>query len=228
MSKKEIIKYLLLLVFVFAASYYIYSLPYERESKKGISVDKYADTEALLVVAHYEDAVIYASTILHDKDVLVVCLSCGNDEVKDNDLKKILEYTGDQYLFLAFEEYKKEVLDDWISSYDKMEFEVDKILRLRHWQEVYTHHPMGENDIQHKITSRIVTKNAIKERMSKNLNYFDTDNMKLIEYDPQSPWIVYKMSLIDIYTNREAIMMKLQDIGEYFITYESYINNEKV
>ncbi len=230
MKKKELIKYLLLLIFVFGVSYYIYTLPYEREAKKGITVDKYADTEALLVVSHYEDAILYASSILNDKDVLVVCITCQDDGVASQDLAKVLASSKDQHLFLGFSEYDGDNLDDWMLSYDKLEFEIDKILKLRHWNEIYTHHPKGEGQLQHKITSRIVTKNAIKERLSQNLNYFNTADLVLIEWDPASPAIVNKQAMIDMFTNKDEIREKMTNVsfGESFIDYDKYVKDEKL
>lgn len=227
MSKKEILKYVFLFIFVFGVSYYIYSIPFDKNGKtQQIPADKYADTEALLIVAHADDAVLWASTILKEKDVLVVCASCGLNEEKDNELKAILKETEDQYLFLDFEETIDGEINDWIKDYDRLEIEINKTIKLRHWEEIYSHNPDGEyGNIQHKLISRIVTKNAIKERMSNNFYYFnfiafeEFEDAKLKELSDEK--LEFKDNLLSkfeyLYPSYELIshMMNYESFNKY-------------
>lgn len=227
MSKKEILKYLLLLILVFGASYYIYNIPFERNGKtQQIPADKYADTEALLIVAHADDAVLWASTVLKEKDVLVVCVSCGLDEKKDSEFKAILKETGDQFLFLSFAETIDNEINDWIKEYDRLEIEINKTIKLRHWEKIYSHNADGEyGNIQHKLISRIVSKNAVKERMSSNLyyfNYLEFDKMQDANLKVLSQAkIDYKDKLLSkfeyLYPNYELIshMMNYESFKKY-------------
>lgn len=222
MKKKEVFKYILLLILVFVASYYIYNLDYQREEKTGIAVDKYDDTEVLLIVSDYEDVVLWASSVLDEKDVLVVCLTCGNDEITDTELLNLLTTTNDEHLFLGFNPYNEDgSFNDWIDLYDQIDYEINKIVTLRHWDNVYTHNPSDlEDNYYHKLTSRMVTTNAVKERQSKNLQYFEPSFI----YDPveQADKLIRKEELLNLFSSKDELLEKYEGLIpiEGFIKYE--------
>ncbi len=119
--------------------------------------------DKLMIVAHPEDESVWGGVHLLEDSYLVVCVSCGFDEKKDNDLSSVLNYTNDKLVMLGYSD-KYLIRRD----YRDVKKGLKKILKYKNWNLVVTHNPDGETgNVEHKQISEIVTDLEID-----NLYYF--------------------------------------------------------
>lgn len=157
-----IIAIAILLMFIFSVN----KIPVKQQLKK-LNLD---NVNKVMIVAHPDDETIWGGAHLLQDDYLIVCVTCGSNKIRVNEIKKITDYSEDELIMLGYPDKVWGQRSDW--KYEKKEIQKDiqKILNYKNWQQVVTHNPDGEyGHTHHKMTSAIVTEVYGKQE---NLYYF--------------------------------------------------------
>jgi len=149
-------KCLAMLVLAVIGSLAIYYLPVRLNTNmKKIDLDKY---KKVMIVAHPDDEMIWGGAHLIEDDYLVVCVTCGTNNYRLSEFKKVMKATDDSYITLGYPDKVFGERSDWKYVYKYIEKDIDKILKANDWEMIVTHNEKGEyGHIHHKMTHNIVT-----------------------------------------------------------------------
>ena len=119
--------------------------------------------------------------------------------------------------------------DNWKSSYQKIEDDLNYLLSKQHFNLVVTHNPKGEYGHQHhKMTSAIVTSIAKDLAITNNLKYFGLYYRKTNPILPMKPTFdddltKQKLELADCYSSQKKVC---HNLGHMF-PYENWISYDE-
>ena len=156
MEKKFLLKGIATILFAILGSYIVYNLPMRAEVEiNRIDLNKY---KKLMIVAHPDDDMIWGGAHLIQDDYVVVCITCGTNEVRLEEFKSVMKATGDSYIALGYPDKTDGKRNEWITFYEDIKKDIDMILKSNNWDLVVTHNEKGEyGHIQHIKTNKIVT-----------------------------------------------------------------------
>ncbi len=121
-------------------------------------------TNKLMVVAHPDDELIWGGSHLMNDNYLVVCVTCGVNPVRVKEFERTMKETNDQYIMLGYPDLTNGQKDNWDSSREYIQNDLQSIISLKDWDTIITHNPDGEyGHIHHKMTSTMMT-NLVEDK----------------------------------------------------------------
>ena len=112
----------------------------------------------VMIVAHPDDESIWGGAHLLQDNYLVVCVTCGGNSTRVNEINKAMDYTKDKVIMLDYPDKVWNKRSDWKAEKAQIKQDIKAILKYKNWDQVVTHNPDGEYGHQHhKMTSKIVT-----------------------------------------------------------------------
>jgi LmbE family N-acetylglucosaminyl deacetylase len=161
----------------------------------------------LMIVAHPDDDIIWGGSHLIEDDYLVVCITCGTDQTRVEEFKKVMTATNDDYIMLDYPDRTNGKRDNWNSVYDLITNSLDTIINYKDWNTVVTHNPDGEyGHIQHKMTSKIVTSLANKDNLMYFGHYYEPGKIpENLETIPTDNYDIKINTLVPLYASQKIV-----------------------
>lgn len=183
----------------------------------------------LMIVAHPDDEMLWGGSHLIDEDYLVVCVTCGVDELRVKEIERVLKETNDGLIMLGYPDKTNGERDNWNTSRDGIKEDLKKIFELKDWDAIVTHNPFGEyGHIHHKMTSEIVTNNYDnKEKLVYFGVYYSKKKIgSVIEKMPtiSDKNLDRKIEILKMYKTQSFIMTAFDHMFEHedFVTYNDW------
>lgn len=182
----------------------------------------------LMIVAHPDDDIIWGGSHLIDDDYLVVCITCGTNQTRVEEFKKVMAETNDDYIMLDYPDRTNGKRDNWNSVYDSITNSLDTIINYKDWDTIVTHNPDGEyGHIQHKMTSKIVTSLANKDSLMYFGHYYksgkvpeDLETISVDNYD------IKINTLVPLYASQKIVGPYGQMLNhEVWVSYKNWSDN---
>lgn len=127
----------------------------------------------LMIVAHPADESIWGGAHLADQGYFVVCLTDGSNKTLRSEFQAAIKESGNRGLILRYPNTVRGKRSKWDGDKKDIIKDLDTILTYKHWNMVVTHNPEGEyEDIQHEMTSQLVTQEYYRNYEINNLYYF--------------------------------------------------------
>lgn len=144
----------------------------EQSSKfvKNIDLDK---AKNLMISAHPDDETIWGGDHLLEEDYLVVCVTCGTNNIRDKEIKRALNISDDQLIKLGYPDNPDNVVNDWSDYQDDIAKDLEQIILMKDYDKIVTHNKEGEyGHIHHRMTSKMVTDITKEHHLTEKLYYF--------------------------------------------------------
>lgn len=211
---KQILKYVVFFIFALFMCYFIYQkTPCAYNDISQIDLSK---ANSLMIVAHPDDETIWGGAHLLEDDYLVVCITCGGKRNRVEEFKKALAISDDQYLMLNYPDKVHGKRDEWKKVKPNIKKDLEKIMRLKHWDKIVTHNKQGEyGHIHHKMANRIVTSIYEAGNVKGNLYFFG-------KYYKKKDIDLYKDDLVSISEKEKRV--KINQMIEVYKS-QSFIKN---
>lgn len=165
----------------------------------------------LMIVAHPDDETIWGGDHLLSEDYLVVCVTCGTNEIRDKEIRKVLNISEDELIKLGYPDIVDDRVSDWEGYKEDISFELTTIITMKEYEKIVTHNPQGEyGHKHHKMLNKMVTNITNRERLTEqlyyfakyyeknNTNYSDAKKHRVQNYDK-------KMQMINVYKSQSFI-----------------------
>lgn len=185
--------------------------------------------DKLMIVAHPDDEMLWGGSHLIDEDYLVVCITCGVDEARVKEIKKVLKETNDGLIMLGYPDKTNGKRDNWNTLREGITEDLNKIFALKDWESIVTHNPFGEyGHIHHKMTSEIVTTNySDKDKLVYFGVYYSKKKIgSVIESMPtiSDENLDRKIEILKMYKTQSFIMTAFDHMFDHedFITYNDW------
>lgn len=213
---KSIFKYIIFFAFTIFMCFVIYRKT--PMTKTDINSLNLSNINNLMIVAHPDDETIWGGAHLLEDNYLVVCITCGTNRTRVEEFKKALAVSNDSYAMLSYPDKTNNKRDDWSKVYNKIQSDLEKIIKLKNWKTIVTHNADGEyGHIHHKMTHNIVKSIYDKNNIDSHLYFFG-------KYYNKQDINLYKDILIpinkkyrDIKTDKMISVYKSQSfITDYF------------
>ena len=174
----------------------------------------------LMIVAHPDDETLWGGAHLIEDNYYVVCVTCGNVLYRDEEFKKIMMLTGNDFEFLGYPDLVNGYISDWKNYSDSITKDLKRIIDSRDWNIIVTHNPDGEyGHFHHKKVSSMVTALASKNK----LYYFGKYYSK--EYIPDLVKLkeeVYQEKMNDLIAVYQSQPLAIQK-HYHMLPYENFI-----
>lgn len=177
----------------------------------------------LMIVAHPDDETLWGGGHLVDSDYVVVCVTCGKNKVRLNEIKRVLKKSDDKLIALWYPDKVFGKRSKWKNCYNDIYNDLDKVINSYDWDIIVTHNPQGEyGHIHHKMTNKIVTDIYNNDMVNGDLYYFGNyytksrvNELKLneVKYNPSS--IKEKKKMIDMYHSQSFIKKMFNQMTDY-------------
>ncbi|MDO4633134.1 MAG: PIG-L family deacetylase [Eubacteriales bacterium] len=133
-----------------------------------------ADTcSKLMIVAHPDDETFWGGAHLLEKGYFVVCLTNGNSRRRKAEFESLLRATGNKGMILYYPDRVGGKKSNWSKCKGAVSADLGLLVRYKKWKQIVTHSPKGEyGHIQHKLTSKMVTKQCKAAGKYEKLYYF--------------------------------------------------------
>ena len=237
-KKKKILTIFIILLIVAAvgvgAFFGIRHLIWEAEKKKAYDVEPLtneqikavADNEKatkLMIVAHPDDDVIWGGGHLMEGDYFVVCITNGRNDTRRPEFEKMLEKSGNSGYILEYPDKVAGERDNWEKVWDKIESDIERIMKCKDWKLIVTHNKDGEYGHQHhKYTHSIVTELYKDNKLTSPLYCFGKyySKAKLPDHEDEmtkmsDKQIEYKNDLVKVYESQSGTVDKLWHMSPY-------------
>lgn len=222
----------LLLIFIIVSGLFlIYEFIFYNSSvladrkKRDLSVLNDADN--LMIVAHADDDLLWGGMHLIKDKYIVVCVTCGTNELREKEFEEAMKLTNNSFLSLGYIEVVNGHAASWDKVYSLIDEELERIVNYKKWNIIVTHNPDGEyGHRHHRWVSSMVTDSAPKL----NLYYFDRYHLNRDEDVSLSPeemmLLKKKEEYLKVYKSQEAIINNHRNsiIYEKFISYYDWNN----
>lgn len=228
MSRRKVIIIFVILLVILAVIFILNSAKNEEIIHDFTNFDA-SSYDKLMIVAHPDDEMLWGGSHLIDENYLVVCITCGGDEARVKEIKKVLKETNDGLIMLGYPDKTNGERDNWNSSKDGIIKDLKNIIALKDWDSIVTHNPFGEyGHIHHKMTSELVTNNYDNKD---KLVYFGVYYSKkkigsVIEKMPtiSNKNLDKKIEILKLYKTQSFIMTAFDHMFEHedFITYNDW------
>lgn len=152
-------RYIILIVIVII-SLIISFITYYNNHKvtKDFSKIDLTGVDKLMIVAHPDDEILWGGAHLIEDDYLVVCITCGVNQVRVKEFVNVMNRTEDKYIMLGYPDKTNGERDNWDDHRTSLAQDIKEIINLKDWNIVVTHNPDGEyGHIHHKMTNKITT-----------------------------------------------------------------------
>lgn len=167
---RQMVKYIAFFIFALFMCFFIYQqTPGAYNDASKIDLSK---VNSLMIVAHPDDETIWGGAHLLSDDYLVVCITCGSKRNRVEEFKQAMAISNDQYLMLNYPDKVLGKRDDWKKSRKGITKDLEKIMRLKHWDKIVTHNEEGEYGHIHHIMTHNIVKSIYDEGNVKGKLYF--------------------------------------------------------
>lgn len=181
-----------------------------------------SNVNKLMIVAHPDDETIWGGAHLAEDDYLVVCITNGDNEIRNKEFFKVLDVSADNGIMLRYPDKTRGERDSWDRVRTKISADLEKIISYKEWELVVTHNPKGEYGHAHHIMTNNIVTNIMKDDLDR-LYYFGKyykaskigeveDTLKRIE-DKNS--IEIKNEMIKQYASQESVTDSLSHMFPY-------------
>lgn len=191
---------------------------YKVEVEKQLSNLNLNKINKLMIVAHPDDETIWGGYHLLKDDYLVVCITCGNNKIRVNEINKALKYSNDKLIMLNFPDKILGKRSNWKNDEEEIKKDIKKILEYKNWDVVVTHNPDGEyGHIHHKMTSKIVTNLYDKDNLYYFGKYYKKNDIKNISGKNKlnNKELKNKRKMLDVYKSQGFIDDKFGHMYPY-------------
>lgn len=191
---------------------------YKVEVEKQLSDLNLNKINKLMIVAHPDDETIWGANHLLKDDYLVVCITCGNNKIRVNEINKALKYSNDKLIMLNFPDKILGKRSNWKNDEEEIKKDIKKILEYKNWDVVVTHNPDGEyGHIHHKMTSKIVTNLYDKDNLYYFGKYYKKNDIKDIKVKNKlnKKELKNKKKMLDVYKSQGFIDDKFGHMYPY-------------
>lgn len=198
------------------------SLEILREEFKDSSLFE-TTADKVMFVAHPDDETLWGGNALYHEKYLVVCITCGVDQERVEEFKTVMNKFGDDYIMLSYPDLVDGKRSDWVHEWGEIDSDVKKILSLKDWDLVVTHNPNGEyGHIHHKITNKMVTSHANKDKLKYFGVYYygDIPNKDKLYYLTEEEYKFKTEQILPLYVSQYTAIRNLSKM----IHYESWIS----
>lgn len=169
-NEKGIIFYVVFIVIFVIAILIMLSGMFHNNDKKLSKLDasEYNDVDSLMIVAHPDDETLWGFKELQTHNCLVVCVTCGSNKVREDEIERVLKFTDDKLISLGYTDKFLGHRSRWEHEYKRIESDLERIMNLKDWKRIVTHNAEGEyGHIHHKMIHEMLL-----DIHPKNLNYF--------------------------------------------------------
>lgn len=200
---------------------------YSISKLKELNLDGY---DKIMIATHPDDEMFWGGAHLLEDNYLVVCVTCGMDDNRLEEFKKMMSITNDKYVYLTYPRVVDPSLNrefNWeAASY--LSQDIANILSLKDWDMIVTHNPEGEYGHKyHKLTSQVVT-SLVKDK--DKLYYFEKYYSKSAAASYTGPTIkddLYKLKCqysYDVYVSQRGSIPYHKHMfnNENFIQYKDW------
>ena len=227
-------KYYLAAIFAVLTSLFIYEIIF---SNNTVSAEKKTENKTILdqadkvmIVAHADDDLLWGGMHLIKDHYLVVCVTCGFNELRLKEFEKAMDKVNSPYLALGHTETENGHASNWYGEYDEIAQELSGIVNYKKWDQIVTHNPDGEyGHRHHRWISNMVTSASSKV----NLYYFDRYREKtedVLMTSEQLELLKLKEEYLKVYESQSAIVDNHRHtiMHENFISYYDWDNETKL
>lgn len=193
---------------------------------KSINLDGY---NKLMIVAHPDDEMIWGGSRLITDDYLVVCITCGSDLKRVDEIDTVLKETNDKLIILGYPDKTNGKRDEWESCKEDIIKDLESIVSLKDWDLIVTHNPDGEyGHIHHIMTSALVTDKVVdkdnlyyfgkyhsKKKIGSYINEMGTIDNELLDE---------KIKILKLYKSQSFIMVTFDHMFEHedWVSYKEW------
>lgn len=212
--KKMILSFIIMSMILFTFLKPSYKVEVQKQLRN-LNLDK---INKLMIVAHPDDETIWGANHLLKDDYLVVCITCGNNKIRVNEINKVLKYSNDKLIMLNFPDKILGKRSNWKNDEEKIKKDIKKILEYKNWDVVVTHNPDGEyGHIHHKMTSKIVTNLYDKDNLYYFGKYYKKNDIKDIKVKNKlnKKELKNKKKMLDVYKSQGFIDDKFGHMYPY-------------
>lgn len=191
---------------------------YKVEVKKQLNNLNLNKINKLMIVVHPDDETIWGGYHLLEDDYLVVCITCGNNKIRVNEINEALKYSNDKLIMLNFPDKILGKRSNWKNEEEEIKKDIKKILEYKNWDVVVTHNPDGEyGHIHHKMTSKIVTNLYDKDNLYYFGKYYKKNDIKSINSKNKlsNKELKSKKKMLDVYKSQGFIDDKFGHMYPY-------------
>ncbi len=214
---------ILIIIFIILALLGINKYKSTHSTSKDFSSIDLEGVDNLMIVAHPDDESLWGGAHLLKDNYLVVCVTCGPNQIRVNEFVRVMNYTNDKYLMLGYPDKTNGERDNWDDHRANISKDIEAIVNLKDWNIIVTHNPDGEYGHQHhKMTSSLTTGVVTTD----NLYYFGKYHSKkaiINYYDEMAPindkYISDKRKLVSFYKSQDFI----QTMFDHMYSYEDWI-----
>ena len=225
MSKTKKMKAILLITSLLLLLTFLIYITFVRDNHlKNILKKQNINTRKIMIVAHPDDEMLWGGSHLIKDEYLVVCVTCGDDELREKEFEKVMKKVKCPYLSLAYPDR-----NDWVDYNKSIKKDLKTILKYKKFNYIVTHNPVGEyGHNQHIMVSNYVTE-LVKDKSK--LYYFnhyytqeELNNLNSLPKTITSAELAKKEEVLTIYKSQEAIINNHRPtIGyEDFISYNEW------
>lgn len=212
--KKIILSFIIMSIILFT----FLKPSYKVEVKKQLNNLNLNKINKLMIVAHPDDETIWGGYHLLKDDYLVVCITCGNNKARVNEINEALKYSNDKLIMLNFPDKILGKRSNWKNEEEEIKKDIKKILEYKNWDVVVTHNPDGEyGHIHHKMTSKIVTNIYDKDNLYYFGKYYKKNDIKNINSKNRlsNKELKSKKKMLDVYKSQNFIDDKFGHMYPY-------------
>lgn len=212
--KKMILSFIIMSMILFTFLKPFYKVEVQKQLRN-LNLDK---INKLMIVAHPDDETIWGANHLLKDDYLVVCITCGNNKIRVNEINKVLKYSNDKLIMLNFPDKILGKRSNWKNDEEEIKKDIKKILEYKNWDVVVTHNPDGEyGHIHHKMTSKIVTNLYDKDNLYYFGKYYKKNDIKDIKVKNKlnKKELKNKKKMLDVYKSQGFIDDKFGHMYPY-------------
>lgn len=128
----------------------------------------------LMIVAHPDDETLWGGCHLAEEDYLVVCLTNGDNIVRNNEIVSATTLSGDKAIILTYPDMESGRKDNWKKYKTDITADINTLITYKNWNTIVTHNPDGEyGHMHHKMTSSLVADACDKAGCYNKLHYFE-------------------------------------------------------
>lgn len=179
----------------------------------------------LMIVAHPDDETLWGGAHLLEEDYHVVCVTCGNVKVRDQEFIKVMELTHNSYQFLGYPDLVNGYISNWQNEYDLIVKDLEKIIANNSWYKIVTHNPDGEyGHSHHKMISKMVTSVVPQNRLYYFGKYYTKENVPIMVKLDRQLFDRKVNELVSVYVSQPVAVKKHYHMLEYenFISYYNW------
>lgn len=231
--QNKILFLVIVIIFVLCLSIVFFSSDKFKQTpiQKKLSKIDLKNINKLIIIVHPDDETLWGGAQLINHKYLVVCITCGSDEVRNNEFKEVMNKVESPYISLSYPDKTDGKRDDWQNSYIYIQEDLKDIINYKNWGKIVTHNPEGEyGHEQHIMTSNIVTSLANKNKLYYFNDYFYENDDSINNNQILDEKILKeKENLLKIYKSQTAIINNHYHTIKYkeLTRYSDWENNKK-